>query len=122
MQNQNVSKIIGNLEYQNRDPMFVVDWEPMIREILDDIRQSVETGIISAKFHNTLVETIVDVAKKMNQKRIVLTGGCFQNKYLTERAIHRLKNENIIPYWHHKVPPNDGGIALGQIKAVSYLK
>jgi hydrogenase maturation protein HypF len=47
----------------------------------------------------------------------VLSGGCFQNKYLTERAVCRLREEGFRPYWHQRVPPNDGGIALGQIVA-----
>ena len=50
-------------------------------------------------------------------ERIVLTGGCFQNRYMTERTIRRLRSEGFRPYWHQRVPPNDGGIALGQIAA-----
>jgi len=45
----------------------------------------------------------------------VLTGGCFQNRYLTERAVGRLRAEGFRPYWHQRIPPNDGGIALGQV-------
>jgi hydrogenase maturation protein HypF len=48
----------------------------------------------------------------------VLSGGCFQNRYLTERTVTRLHAEGFQPYWHQRVPPNDGGIALGQIYAV----
>ena len=47
----------------------------------------------------------------------MLTGGCFQNKYLTERAVTRLRQEDFRPYWHQRVPPNDGGLALGQVVA-----
>jgi hydrogenase maturation protein HypF len=47
----------------------------------------------------------------------MLTGGCFQNKYLTERAVRRLREDGFRPYWHQRVPTNDGGIALGQIAA-----
>ena len=62
---------------------------------------------------------IVAVAKRIGEERVVLTGGCFQNKYLTERAIRRLSQENFRPYWHQRIPPNDGGIALGQIVTAS---
>jgi len=48
---------------------------------------------------------------------VVLSGGCFQNRYLTERTVARLRAENFSPYWHQRVPPNDGGIALGQVVA-----
>ena len=68
-------------------------------------------------FHNSLVEIIIDIAQKSQQKNIILTGGCFQNKYLSERTIFRLKQEKLTPFWHHNIPPNDGGIALGQIIA-----
>jgi hydrogenase maturation protein HypF len=49
----------------------------------------------------------------------MLTGGCFQNRYLTERAVRRLRKDNFRPYWHQRIPPNDGGIALGQIVAAT---
>jgi hydrogenase maturation protein HypF len=96
---------------------YVVDWEPMVRAILGDVQQGVSVGHISAKFHNTLVEIMVAVARQVGEERVVLTGGCFQNKYLTERAVRRLEAEGFRPYWHQRVPPNDGGIALGQAVA-----
>jgi len=94
-----------------------IDWQSILEGILADIKNNVNRSIISAKFHNTLVETIVAIAKKSGQTRIVLSGGCFQNRYLTERAVKRLQEEKLRPYWHQRVPPNDGGIALGQISA-----
>ncbi len=60
---------------------------------------------------------IVKIANFVGEERVVLAGGCFQNKYLTERIIKCLRTENIRPYWHQRIPPNDGGIALGQIMA-----
>jgi hydrogenase maturation protein HypF len=89
----------------------------MIREILADVERKIPCGIISAKFHNALVEAIVAVAKRVGQNRVVLSGGCFQNRYLTERAVRRLQAEGFRPCWHQRVPPNDGGIALGQVVA-----
>jgi hydrogenase maturation protein HypF len=97
----------------------IVNWEPTVPEILADIKSGLSWGCISAKFHNTLVEAIVAVAKQIGDERVVLTGGCFQNKYLTERSIQRLIEEGFRPYWHQQIPPNDGGIALGQIMAAS---
>jgi hydrogenase maturation protein HypF len=74
-------------------------------------------GEISAKFHNTLAEMIVRYAKRAEFERVVLSGGCFQNKLLTERVVGRLRAAGFRPYWHQRVPPNDGGICLGQIVA-----
>ena len=104
-------------EIGNRKSEIILDWSPMILEILADIERKIPMGIISAKFHNALVEGIVAVAKRAGQERVVLSGGCFQNRYLTERAVRRLQAEGFRPYWHQRVPPNDGGIALGQVVA-----
>ena len=95
----------------------IVDWAPMMFEIIADQEEKVPVGLISAKFHNTLAEVVISVAKRIRELRVVLTGGCFQNKYLTERTVRLLESEGFKPYWHQRVPPNDGGIALGQIYA-----
>ncbi len=92
-----------------------LDWSAMVHALLDDLKRQVAISQISARFHNTLVETIVSIVKHAGQERVVLTGGCFQNRYLTERAVERLKEEGFRPYWHQRVPPNDGGISLGQV-------
>lgn len=94
-----------------------VDWRPIFREIIDDLHREIPKPEIAAKFHNTIVETIVAVARLTGEKSIALSGGCFQNKYLLERAVRRLEQENFNVYRHQRVPTNDGGIALGQILA-----
>jgi len=98
----------------------ILDWEPVIRELLADLGRKEASGTVSAKFHNMLVEMIIAIARKVHVEKIVLTGGCFQNRYLSEHAIDRLRQENFKPYWHQRVPPNDGGIALGQAVAASW--
>jgi hydrogenase maturation protein HypF len=98
---------------------FTIDWRPLLRSMLDDISRSVPNGAVAGKFHNTLCEMIVDLANNIGHEQIVLSGGCFQNRYLSERAIDRLRQEGFKPYWHHRIPPNDGGIAAGQILALA---
>ena len=93
----------------------IIQWQPMLRAILEDLNHNIPINFISAKFHNTLVEIIVAIAKLVGEKKVILTGGCFQNLYLAEKAIDRLKIENFVPYWHHQIPSNDGGISVGQI-------
>ena len=93
---------------------YLLDWTAMFREIVKDAREGAALQAISARFHNTLVEMAVNAAQKIGERRIVLSGGCFQNKYLTERMVRRLKEEGFNVYWHQLVPPNDGGISLGQ--------
>ena len=107
----------GKTEVRDSKRKAVLDWSPMIEAILADVERGVPKGEISAKFHNALVETIVGVAQRFGERRVVLSGGCFQNCYLTERAVARLRAEGFQPYWHQRVPPNDGGIALGQVVA-----
>jgi hydrogenase maturation protein HypF len=95
----------------------LLDWSPMIEAILADLKRGLPTSQISARFHNALAEVIVTVAKQIGQPRVVLSGGCFQNRYLTERAVQLLREAGFRPYWHQRVPPNDGGISLGQVVA-----
>jgi hydrogenase maturation protein HypF len=103
----------------DRQSVIIVDWRPMTLGIINDVRRGVPAGIVSAKFHNTMAESIVAVAQRVGEERVALTGGCFQNKYLTERAVKLLRDEGFRPYWHQRIPPNDGGIALGQIVAAA---
>ena len=101
-------------------PRLIVDWAPMIREILSDVSTGAAVGIIAARAHNTMVDMIVATAEFFGETAVVLSGGCFQNRYLTERTVTRLRTAGFRPYWHQRIPPNDGGIALGQIAA--YLR
>jgi hydrogenase maturation protein HypF len=101
------------------DSDWVIDWAPMIVALLHDVFFSTPTPVIAQRFHNTLADILVDIAHRVGEQRVVLTGGCFQNKYLTERAVQLLQREGFKPYWHQRVPPNDGGIVLGQVFAAS---
>ena len=100
-----------------RAPCLVVDWEPAIRAVVDDVSRGEAAGTIAARFHRMLAEVIVAVAERIGERRVVLTGGCFQNRRLTELAVGALGQAGFRPYWHQRVPPNDGGIAVGQLAA-----
>jgi len=106
-------------EIKRNGEIYIVDWEPLIRYIIDDVDGGLAAGLISAKFHNSMAEIIVEMARRVGLEKIALSGGCFQNKYLTERAINRLREAGFRPYTHQRVPPNDGGIALGQLMAAN---
>ncbi len=97
-----------------------VDVSHMVDELIHDVRKKVNCELIALKFHNMLVEIIIDLAKLIGEEKVVMSGGCFQNKYLTVQTIRKLKKEGFLPYWHQKVPPNDGGLALGQIAALKW--
>lgn len=99
----------------------VLDWAPLLHDLMRDLMGKVPATIIAAKFHHALVEGVVAVARAAGEERVALTGGCFQNKLLTERAVRRLREEGFQPCWHRRVPPNDGGIALGQVLAAAQV-
>ena len=92
----------------------------MVRAVVDDVRGGCGGGLISARFHNAMAAAIVTIASRAGLERVVLSGGCFQNRYLLERAVARLEAEGFRPAWPQRVPPNDGGIALGQVVAVAW--
>ncbi len=100
----------------------IVNWEPIVREILHERESGTSRSRIAAKFHNTMAEVIVAVARRFDQRRVVLTGGCFQNKFLLEKTIRKLRNAGYTPLWHHQIPTNDGGISFGQIIAALRLR
>jgi hydrogenase maturation protein HypF len=92
----------------------VADWSALIEAVRRDVIRGIDPGVISAKFHNALAEWIVSVAERAGASQVALSGGCFQNSYLTERAAARLEERGFRVYTHQRVPANDGGIALGQ--------
>ena len=103
----------------SHEETLLVDWGPMIEALLDDTASGVPRATIALRFHATLAAIVVHVAGEMGRERVLLTGGCFQNRILTERTVLGLEKAGFRPYWHQRVPPNDGGIALGQIHAAA---
>ena len=95
-----------------------IDVRPMIDGIVRDVLAPKPTGWISAAFHNTVAAIVVDVCTRLRLieriNRVCLSGGTFQNVYLVERAVTGLGAAGFEVFLHSKVPPNDGGISLGQ--------
>jgi hydrogenase maturation protein HypF len=95
--------------------MLVVDWAPMIVELLAEIRAGRAAAHLSARFHRTMAQVVADVARESGLRRVILSGGCFQNALLLETSVSLLREAGREVFWHRQVPPNDGGISLGQI-------
>jgi len=93
----------------------VVDWEPTLRCLLEDLGRGTEASVVSARFHNTLAEAILLVARAVGRSTVALTGGCFQNELLVDRTASRLRAAGFDLLLHRQLPPNDGGIAPGQL-------
>ncbi len=110
------SAIEGTLDFDILDgDKLIFDWRPTIEEILTEMRRHVPAPVLAAKFHNTLAEAVLRIARMVGEEKVVLSGGCFQNAFLLERTVRRLESEHFKPYWHQRIPTNDGGIAVGQI-------
>jgi hydrogenase maturation protein HypF len=92
-----------------------IDWRPLIAAAVEDAAGGRGVDRIALRFHNALVESIVECARRAGLSRIVLSGGVFQNRYLAENALARLEALGFRVFVSRRVPPNDGGIALGQI-------
>jgi len=117
------ASISSDQHYQfqlNGSSPIVIDWQITIEQLLNDTAHST-SGHIAAKFHNTLAEIMLAIAERAGQKNIVLSGGCFQNACLVEKAVAKLTTAGFKVYCHEKIPPNDGGLALGQLYAANYI-
>jgi hydrogenase maturation protein HypF len=93
---------------------WVADWRPMIALIADDLSCGIERSRIAHRFHRSLAELIGQAAERVDVRQVVLTGGCFQNVLLVDLARERLESAGFVVLTHREVPPNDGGLALGQ--------
>jgi hydrogenase maturation protein HypF len=91
---------------------------PIIRGVVADIQNRIPLSEIGAKFHRTLICLFCDlcdvIRKESGLKRVVLSGGCFQNATLLSGMIRALRDHKFDVFSHEQVPTNDGGIALGQ--------
>lgn len=105
---------IGVLRTQEAYPLTAGDWASLIEQVVRDKREGVPVSRIAARYHNALVNWIIEVAEQVNERQVVLSGGVFQNRYLTERVAEFLEARGFVVHTHQRVPPNDGGIALGQ--------
>ena len=99
--------------------MVEFDWRPTVRAMVADLGEGAGAGQVAARFHRPLAAVIVAIAARAGIDDVALTGGCFQNRWLAENAARRLHQAGFGPHWPQKVPPNDGGVALGQVMAAA---
>ena len=105
--------VTGHYPFELRDG--VLDFGQTIRAIVED-RQG--AGVVAARFHNTVVAGIVRacewVREQRGLKRVALSGGVFQNEWILTRTMAGLRASGFEVFTNTLVPPNDGGLALGQ--------
>jgi hydrogenase maturation protein HypF len=106
----------GTYPYENEN---IIRFKPMFEKMMDDLKSGISVSIVSAKFHNTIVDVILQSVKKISKKtklkKVVLSGGTFQNRIILERTERVLKAAGFEAFSQSSVPSNDGGIALGQL-------
>ncbi|MFH1855642.1 MAG: hypothetical protein ABH836_00245 [Candidatus Omnitrophota bacterium] len=91
---------------------------PMIRQIVEDLSGGMKTGVISAKFHNTIGEIVFETVRGISNvsgiKKIVVSGGCFQNNYLMNYIEKRFLDSGLELFKHNKYSTTDLGVSVGQ--------
>jgi hydrogenase maturation protein HypF len=95
----------------------VIDPAPVVAAVIADVRSGVDAGVVGARFHRAVADLIVLLATTVatDAPTIALSGGVFQNSFLLRLTLRALRNEGFEVITHRFVPPNDGGIALGQL-------
>ncbi len=96
-----------------------IDIRPAVRKICEDVFSGVPVPEISGRFHSTIIDiiekTCLEIRRKTGLDSVVLSGGCFQNRFIFRWAKEQLKKAGFTVYTHSLIPCNDGGIALGQL-------
>jgi hydrogenase maturation protein HypF len=104
------------------DPL-IMDVRPTIRDLVGRIRESEPVNDLAWAFHETvaamLAETALEVSRRTGLKRVLLSGGCFLNRLLVDMLQQRFVDAGCEVYVHSRVPPGDGGLALGQAVAAA---
>jgi len=97
----------------------IIDPRLMVKAILDDRNSGISIPRISARFHNSLAEMVLEMSIHLREKhhlnQVALSGGVWQNMTLLNKTVKNLKSANFQILLHQHIPPNDGGLALGQV-------
>jgi hydrogenase maturation protein HypF len=103
--------------------MTTIDATPLLSAVIADVRNDVPVGVIGARFHRAIADLIVDLATacEFGPQPIALSGGVFQNTLLLRQAVTKLRANGFDVITHRRVPPNDGGLALGQLLVANAL-
>ncbi len=95
-----------------------IDPAPLLAALLADIRAGMARERVAGRFHNSIAQMIARVSQRIAAEtelgQVVLTGGVFQNTTLLAKTVPLLESAGLRVYTHRRVPPNDGGLALGQ--------
>ena len=109
-----VSEMILKGSHEDAEPL-VIDWAPVVDHTIGRLGGRASAGEISGLLHRSLSRVVADVAQRTNVSNVILTGGCFQNRALLEMIQRSFDGCGMMIAMHRMTPPNDGGIAIGQL-------
>ncbi len=116
LENVAAKDVIGSYPYEITQD--VIDLSKMIKQIVKDINDNLDVSVISALFHNTIGEIVFDIANRISSqtklKKVLVSGGCFLNKYLVNYIQNRFKDSGLKLFKHNNVPTTDLGVSIGQ--------
>ncbi|WP_026143156.1 MULTISPECIES: carbamoyltransferase HypF [unclassified Thioalkalivibrio] len=90
------------------------DWGPLVAALLADHVDGAGASRMAVRLHEALAGFAVEAARAGCTETVALTGGCFQNRWLLQQCADALQTAGFRPLWPQRIPPNDGGLALGQ--------
>jgi hydrogenase maturation protein HypF len=93
----------------------IIDYAPALDALLQDRDSGAPHALIAARWHAGLAAAIVAVARRLGISQLALSGGCFQNRLLLESTVAGLRAAGFDVFWPRQIPPNDGGLAFGQV-------
>jgi hydrogenase maturation protein HypF len=97
------------------DGLLRLDWREMIRALVEARRRGSDPPLLAAAFHHAIVNSAMEIVRRLEKERVALTGGVFCNRYLTEALLVRLEDEGLEGFVHGQLPPTDGSLAVGQL-------
>jgi hydrogenase maturation protein HypF len=107
--------IVGQYDFPLRDgPLPELDWRPLFAQLLADHRRGAPLGVMAMRVHRSFASGIAAVCRRA-QLPVVLSGGVFQNRLLTELVIEMMDDARQPLGLPGRIPPNDGGLAAGQL-------
>ena len=113
--NPDLSRPLACCTLESTEAGIRVDWRPIVRQAFRDLQSGQSASSIAIGFHRAIANAVEMVAERFPSCPVILSGGCFQNRILTEFVVEEVKQQSRIVGSPGIIPPNDGGLAAGQI-------
>jgi hydrogenase maturation protein HypF len=124
LKGQSAGKSLLRIQHPE-DGFLTLPTDTLVRQVIEDRLRGEDVGALSYRFHHILADLIaqalIDQSRKTGITRAVLTGGVYQNTLLLNLTRRSLEAGGMTVYTHHLIPPNDGGISLGQALAAQEI-